>query len=568
MPPILPPGTANCNVPRRLHVPARVPILHRNHAFGLRLKSRNPFPAWRIAMSRFFLLAVLLVSSTAQGAEQIVWQIGKPDHSYAEFAIAGKFNEFAARFGAKPIVFDVGRSDPAKDWPYIQPGPMDRAWAPSGGSPWTIRFQLPEQPRGFFRLRIDFVDTQSTWPPQYVVALGGHQGVFRLTPGENEASLADPHAGTPQGLEMVLPASYFRQGSNEIHLTCSDGSWVQHDAITLWNDPEGKLPPAEIRSFTAQATPFFVRREGQLCRLIDVNRRARRRRRRSCRCRRKGRAGRRRSSRSSSFPLSGSTIAGDRRARFARTDGREGHRDARAARPRRRPSASCRSGSGGSTSPPARTPTSATPTSSRNVPSGTTRTSTRPSNCCHRFPDFRWNLEVAWQAENYVHSRSGQKLADFYRFAQGGRLGIQALYCNMLTGLCSPEEACRFTWFAHKLCREHGIPYESAMISDVPSQEASLPMILAGSGIRYFSSGINNDRAYTFTADAEPVSLLVGRPRRQPRADDVHVPIRPGRAVGTDRQLGYRPGDLPSPSCGSTRAATIIPTTPFSCTAA
>ena len=37
------------------------------------------------------------------------------------------------------------------------------------------------------------------------------------------------------------------------------------------------------------------------------------------------------------------------------------------------------------------------------------------------------------------------------------------------------------------------------MISDVPTQEATLPMILAASGIRYFSSGINNDRAYTFT---------------------------------------------------------------------
>ncbi len=94
---------------------------------------------------------------------------------------------------------------------------------------------------------------------------------------------------------------------------------------------------------------------------------------------------------------------------------------------------------------------------------------------------------------------AGEKLADFYRFAKEGKLGIQALYANILTGLCSAEEACRFTWYAHKLCREHGIPYQSAMISDVPSQEASLPSILAGSGIRYFSSGINNDRAYPFT---------------------------------------------------------------------
>ncbi len=116
-----------------------------------------------------------------------------------------------------------------------------------------------------------------------------------------------------------------------------------------------------------------------------------------------------------------------------------------------------------------------------------------------RFPDFRWNTEVAWQAENYVHSRTGQRLADFYRYAREGKIGIQALFCNELTGLCSPEEACRLTWFAHKLSRQQHIPYLSAMISDVPTQEASLPMILAGAGIRYFSSGINNDRAYNFT---------------------------------------------------------------------
>ena len=115
-----------------------------------------------------------------------------------------------------------------------------------------------------------------------------------------------------------------------------------------------------------------------------------------------------------------------------------------------------------------------------------------------RFPEFRWNMEAAWQAENYVHSRSGRRLDDFYRFAREGKLGVQALYCNMLTGLCSTEEACRLTWFAHRLNREKGVPYRSATISDVPSQEASLPMILANAGIRYFSSGVNSDRAYNF----------------------------------------------------------------------
>ena len=70
------------------------------------------------------------------------------------------------------------------------------------------------------------------------------------------------------------------------------------------------------------------------------------------------------------------------------------------------------------------------------------------------------------------------------------------------------------------------------MISDVPTQEASLPMILAGAGIRYFSSGINNDRAYHVHPDAGEMPLLVGRPRRQPRADDVHAGSTPSAGSG------------------------------------
>ena len=68
----------------------------------------------------------------------------------------------------------------------------------------------------------------------------------------------------------------------------------------------------------------------------------------------------------------------------------------------------------------------------------------------------------------------------------------------MLTGLCSHEEACRLTCVRPQLCRSTASPIRSAMISDVPTQEASLPMILANAGIRYFSSGINNDRGYPF----------------------------------------------------------------------
>ncbi len=447
-------------------------------------------------MYRVLVLATVLVSSAARGAEQTVWQIGKSDHSYAEFAIAGHFNEFNARFGGKPIVFEVGRSDPARDWPFIQPGPTDTAWAASGGKPWTIRFQLPEKPQGFFTLRIEFADTQSTVPPRYMVALGGHTGIFRLEPGKNEASLADPRIGTPQKLEIVVPADYFHKGANEIHLTCTEGSWVQYDAVTLLNDPQGKLPPPRIGSMTAQATPFFARRGGQLRRLVDVvltltsppaemSLQAEA-------------AGEKIDVPLKKFPLAGSIeqeigvpdVPDPLDVKISAILGGQ----TKTATIRVMPARKWRVFVAAS----AHTDIGYTDVQAKCAERHNQNTDTA-LDLFRRFPDFRWNLEVAWQAESYVNAHSGEKLADFYRSAREGKLGIQALYCNILTGLCSTEEACRFTWYAHKLCRGHGIPYESAMISDVPSQEASLPSILAGAGIRYFSSGINNDRAYPFT---------------------------------------------------------------------
>jgi hypothetical protein len=329
-----------------------------------------------------------------------------------------------------------------------------------------------------------------------VVALGGHEGTFRLTPGKNEASLADPRVGTPQKLEIVVPASYFRKGTNEIRLTCSDGSWVQYDAVTLRNDPQGTLPPPQIQSMTAEATPFFVRRDGRLCRLIDVSLavapapaemllQAET-------------AGRKIEVPLKHFPLTGSTsheiavpdLPGPFDVKLSAVLGSQTKTATVHVMPARKwrvfVAASSHTDIG-------YTHVQAECAERHN------QNTEAAMDLFRRFPDFRWNLEVAWQAEAFVNSRRGQKLADFYRFAQQGKLGIQALYCNLLTGLCSAEEACHFTAYAHKLCRAHGIPYESAMISDVPTQEASLPSILAGSGIRYFSSGINNDRAYTFT---------------------------------------------------------------------
>ena len=77
----------------------------------------------------------------ALGAERVLWQIGKSDKSYDDLAIARNYPAFQERFGRQPLVFEIGRSEAARDWPFIQPGPDD-AWAGSREHPFTIRFPL------------------------------------------------------------------------------------------------------------------------------------------------------------------------------------------------------------------------------------------------------------------------------------------------------------------------------------------------------------------------------------------------------------------------------------------
>ncbi|MGD0090526.1 MAG: polysaccharide lyase family protein, partial [Planctomycetota bacterium] len=415
--------------------------------------------------------------------------------SYAEFAIAGDYKSFAGRFDRKPLVFEIGKSEAAKDWPFIHPGPVD-FWAHGRVYPFTVRFSLADEPRGVFCLRVEFTDVQAMNPPAYTVTIGERSGRFHLEPGGGDASLTDPKAGKPQKIEISLPAGTFHKGVNNVVLACVDGSWVQYDALTLLNDPEGRMPQSEIQSLRATATPFFIRVDGKVRRALEV-------------------------SISLTAPAEDLNIrveaAGEifgvhvkELAGFGGVSQEIGVPDSpepleveltakagastKTATVKIEPQRKWRIYCG---------PSSHTDIGYTDVqPKCAERhceNLDRAEDLLEQYPDFRWNTEVAWQAENYLASRTGARRETFLKLAKEGKLGIQALYANILTGLCSPEAACRLTYFAHSLKTRYGIPFTSAMISDVPTQEASLPMILASSGIRYFSSGINNDRGYTFT---------------------------------------------------------------------
>jgi len=109
--------------------------------------------------------------------------------------------------------------------------------------------------------------------------------------------------------------------------------------------------------------------------------------------------------------------------------------------------------------------------------------------------DFHFTAECALQVLSYVENRSPAAADALLQAIRDGKVGWQALFANMLTGLLDHETFARLVWPAGKLARERGLTFLSAQITDVPGQTLTFPMLLAASGVKYLASGPNPERA-------------------------------------------------------------------------
>ncbi|HXO85612.1 MAG TPA: hypothetical protein VN803_08795, partial [Gemmatimonadales bacterium] len=109
--------------------------------------------------------------------------------------------------------------------------------------------------------------------------------------------------------------------------------------------------------------------------------------------------------------------------------------------------------------------------------------------------DFRFSAECALQVLSYLENRSADAGDALVQAIREGKIGWQALFANMLTGLLDHETLARLVWPAGKLARERGLTFLSAQITDVPGQTLTFPMMLAASGVKYLASGPNPERA-------------------------------------------------------------------------
>lgn len=110
-------------------------------------------------------------------------------------------------------------------------------------------------------------------------------------------------------------------------------------------------------------------------------------------------------------------------------------------------------------------------------------------------PEYKFNFETSWLVDNYLNCRTLDYCKQFYYEAAKKRATVNALYLNLMTGVCSGEELYRALYFTHRLHREHNANFDFACLTDAPSHSWFLPTLLSDVGIKAFSNGSNQTRA-------------------------------------------------------------------------
>ena len=441
----------------------------------------------RIHVGRFSAILLALVVLAGPSHADTLWSIGRKDASYAEWAIAGKFGEYGARF-PKDVAFVVGRSKPGKDWPFIHPGPSD-AWAGSRTHPFRIEFDLARVPKHACRLTINTVSAQGGAPPMLEVNVNDAvRKTIAFQPGGDDRALSDPKAGRPATHSFLFPASCLHRGRNTITLTVVENSWLLYDALSL---ETVRVTGVDVAGVTASSTPFFKNVDGALKQAVQVV------------VENAGLDGEAEIA-LSDMKDSAQKIKLEQGANklylfappftqpiSAKVAVRVGDKTTEAefeARPERKWKIYV--------APSAHTDIGYTDLQEKVFERHNANTAAILK-ACETHPGLKWNLEVFAQADWY-RKQGDEAFKPLEQRITEGRVGLTSLYLNMLTGLCSGEEMVKVLEPAQEFGRAHNVPVTVATLTDVPTAVGTLPMFLKQAGVKYFVEGINEDRGPVF----------------------------------------------------------------------
>jgi alpha-mannosidase len=435
-------------------------------------------------------LFVLVVCQHAASADQprFLWQIGVPDKSAAEFAMAPADY---ARFSDDPL-FVVGVSEAKRDWPYIQPGPAD-AWAGSRPHTFTICFGLKEKPTAACQLHISLADAQNPFPPKLRVSVNG-QPVFspKTVSGGGDASLTgDLSHARWQSFVINVGPDLLKQGVNDVEIATLDGSWVLYDWIGFEAPAGVELASAPVTRVAAIDSPaVLVDRDGRLCSPIRVI------------------------IRHVGQPAEATIEATG--VEPVKTALKPGSQTIELTTPAvdKETNVTVTVKSAGQTlaerqitiKPVRKWVVYLLPHS--HVDIGYTQlqddvrkkqwqnidTALELIGKTRDYPPearFKWNAEVLWAMDSYLRDAPAEKQTRLVDAIRAGDVELDAMYGNELTALCRPEELLRLMQWGDLLGRRCGVKVDSAMISDVPGCTWGAVSAFAQAGVKYFSIGPN-----------------------------------------------------------------------------
>jgi len=200
-----------------------------------------------------------------------VWEIGVPDRTAREFRHGDHYWQWGLYFDypkefPDDVHFVIGRSDPRRDWNFVQPPRIEDRNVPVVGeddeaadntrpaqgprrnvhsSTWTISFTMPEAPRGKATLRLAFCGTHVGCNVEVFV---GDKSVGETGPLPSTSAMQRDGVRA-YWIEKDLPfdAALLSRGTNVIKLLSHANSWsqgVMYDCVRLELDPSRPLNAA------------------------------------------------------------------------------------------------------------------------------------------------------------------------------------------------------------------------------------------------------------------------------------------------------------------------------------
>jgi len=443
-------------------------------------------------MFRYAWLAMgLVLAQVANGAEsEPIWRIGASDGDYHDLAFTGLDESYCRRF-ADGVTFTIGRDDPAGKFSAVHPGPADR-WAKRRSYAFRVRFTIADVSSSPYEFRIELAGASDVPPPMIRVAVNDQAARKVVRGGNGEIALIRPGKNAPRFLRFILPSESLQRGDNTIVVETIGGSWLLYDAWSLWQMSPDTTAPINVH---ARPTIFFVERDGRLLQQIRIE--------------------------ADSFmpnrPVqakvtSGGEVLTCETFRNVSLGVASGAMHIEPTDVPRELTITLSSGDQRGQVAIEQTPQKkwrlyCTPGSHTDI--GYTHLQTEVADLHNRntdyaleliedYPEYHWNLESSWAVQTWLHDRPATQHEQFFQAVRDDRIGVEAGYLNMLSGLCSAEELIRVLYYSARLHRDHDLPFVSCTITDSPSHVWPLPSILAGAGIRYLSVGVNQSRAPLF----------------------------------------------------------------------